>query len=292
MNAYQLKWGNHCLQLGARTLVMGIINVTPDSFSDGGKFFKPEQAVEQGLRLAEAGADILDVGGESTRPFAEHVSAEEESQRVLPVIKSLSEKASIPISIDTTKAEVARLAVDAGAAIINDISALRFDEEMADVAAKYEVPVILMHMLGIPRNMQLKPEYDDVVEDIRKFLNDAVDRALAKGIARSKIMIDPGIGFGKTVTHNLQIIKHLDMFMDMGLPVVLGHSRKSFIQNILRNSGMEEIKPDAKTVETGTQAVVAAAALKGVHVVRVHDVAETVVTLKLINAISNPQSAG
>ncbi len=291
MKTYRMEWGKHSLIFGPQTLVMGIVNVTPDSFSDGGKFFNPKDAIAQGMRLADEGADILDIGGESTRPFSEGISTEEEIRRVVPVIKALSEKVSIPISIDTTKAGVAQPAIEAGASIINDISSLQADEKLADVAVKYDVPVILMHMLGEPGNMQMSPEYDDVISDIKKSLHDAVARATAKGISRLKIMIDPGIGFGKTMVHNLQILKHLDAFMAMGLPVLIGPSRKSFIQNILRNWGMKDIDPDAPAVETGTQAVLAAAALQGIHMVRVHDVAGTVATLKIIEAIKNPPNS-
>ncbi len=286
-----MEWGKQSLIFGAQTLVMGIVNVTPDSFSDGGKFFNPEEAVAQGIRLAENGADILDIGGESTRPFSEGISAKEEAKRVIPVIEELAEKTSIPISIDTTKADVAQLAIEAGASIINDISAIRSDEKLAEVAAKHDVPIILMHMLGEPRNMQMAPEYDDIIVDISTFLEDAVARAMAKGISRSRIIIDPGIGFGKTITHNLQILKHLDAFMAMGLPVLIGPSRKSFIQKILQNNGIKDIQPDVPAVETGTQAVIAASALQGIHMVRVHDVAGTVATLKIMDAIKNPQNS-
>jgi len=291
-NEYQMEWGKYSLVFGPHPLVMGVVNVTPDSFSDGGKFFNPKDAIAQGIRLAEAGADILDIGGESTRPFSEGVSIEDEIKRVIPVIKALSEKVAIPISIDTTKADVAHLALETGASIINDISALRADENIAEVTAKHGVPIILMHMLGEPKNMQKSPAYDNVISDIKKFLEDAVGRATNKGISRSKIIIDPGIGFGKTIAHNLLILKRLESFMTLGLPVLIGPSRKSFIQKILRNSGMKNIQPDVPAVETGTQAVIAAAALQGIHMVRVHDVAGTVATLKIMDAIQNPPNSG
>jgi dihydropteroate synthase len=210
MKTYRLSWGKHRLVLGKRTCIMGILNVTPDSFSDGGNFFTFNEAVAQGQKLFEEGADILDIGGESTRPFSDAISDEEEIRRVIPVIENLSARIHIPISIDTTKAAVARKAIQAGASIINDVSALRLDPGIADVAAEYDVPVILMHMLGTPKTMQADPVYDDLIKEIKEFLNNAVDYAESKGISKSKIIIDPGIGFGKTVEHNLLLIKHLD----------------------------------------------------------------------------------
>ncbi len=285
MKSYTIEWGPHSLELGNKTLIMGIVNVTPDSFSDGGFFFDPDAAVDQGQKLANDGADILDIGGESTRPFSEEVSAEEEIRRVVPVIERLSERVSIPISVDTTKAVVARHAIEAGASIINDTSAFRFDDELPDVAVKYGVPVILMHMKGTPKDMQISPEYDDLFQDIREFLLDAVNRAVGRGIERSKIIVDPGIGFGKTIEHNLLLIKHIDRFIDLDVPFLIGPSRKAFIRKILKNKAGDEPKPHDPAVETGTQAAVAAAVLAGAHIVRVHDVANTVSTLKIIDAM-------
>ncbi len=266
---------------------MGVLNITPDSFSDGGKFFTFEHAVAQGQKLAEDGADVLDIGGESTRPFSDAVSAEEEIQRVVPVIEKLVPRVSIPISIDTTKAIVARRAIQAGASIINDVSALRLDHEMADVAAEYGVPVILMHMLGTPKTMQVSPAYSDLMLEIKTFLETAIDHAVAKGISRSKIIVDPGIGFGKTVHHNLLLIKHLHEFKTLDAPILIGPSRKAFIRNILKDSDAQDIRPDLALVESGTQAAVAAAAFNSAHMVRVHDVANTRTTLKIIDAIKN-----
>ncbi|MFO7972240.1 MAG: dihydropteroate synthase [Desulfobacterales bacterium] len=287
MKTYNIEWGTHRLVLGKRTCVMGILNVTPDSFSDGGEFFTLGDAVAQGLKLFEDGADILDIGGESTRPFSDEVSVEEEIRRVIPVIENLAARISIPISIDTTKAGVARRAIQAGASIINDVSALRLDHGLADVAAEYDVPVILMHMLGTPKTMQTDPVYYDLIKEIKGFLETAVDYAQRKGVSKSKIIIDPGIGFGKTVEHNLLLIKHLYEFKTLGVPILIGVSRKAFIRNILKDTAAKDINPDPPVVETGTQASIAAAVLNGAHMVRVHNVADTRVTLKIIDAIKN-----
>ena len=289
MKTYSLAWGKHRLVLGKRTCIMGIVNVTTDSFSDGGEFFTRDDAVAQGQKLFEEGADILDIGGESTRPFSNAVSAEEEIRRVIPVIENLAGRISIPISIDTTKAGVARRAIQAGASIINDVSALRLDHGIADVAAEYDVPVILMHMLGTPKTMQTNPVYDDLIQEIKEFLKNAVDYAETKGISKSKIIIDPGIGFGKTVEHNLLLIKHLHEFKTLDVPILVGPSRKAFIRNILKDKTVKDINPDLPVVETGTQASVAAAVLNGAHMVRVHNVSNTRATIKIINAIKNVQ---
>ena len=270
--------------LGENTRIMGVLNVTPDSFSDGGDFFSFESAVEHAQKLIEDGADILDIGGESTRPFSDQVSIEEECRRVIPVIEAIAEHVSVPISVDTAKSEVAKQALDAGASMINDISALRSDPYMAEVAASFGVPVILMHMKGTPKTMQISPVYDDLMGEITAFLADRIQYAEEKGIPRQKIIIDPGIGFGKTVEHNLQIIKHLHLLEPLGVPILMGSSRKAFIRKLL---GEEEIHPRAAAVETGTQATVAAEALGGAHIVRVHDVAGTYSTLKIIDAIRN-----
>jgi dihydropteroate synthase len=283
--AYRLSWSNHTLELGQRTCIMGIVNVTPDSFSDGGKFFDTGVAIAQGEKLAAEGADIIDVGGESTRPFSDPVSVEEEIRRVVPVIEQLARRVSIPISIDTTKAEVARRALAAGAAIINDVAALRFDPGLAALAVEFGTPLILMHMLGEPKSMQVDPSYDNLVEDIRSFLEDAVSRAVELGVPRSKIIVDPGIGFGKTVTHNLLLLKHVHAFASLDLPILIGASRKAFIRKLLKHAHEDDIRADQPIVETGTQAAVAAALLNGAHIVRVHDVANTVPTVKVLDAL-------
>jgi dihydropteroate synthase len=289
MKNFNLAWGKHRLDLGRRTCVMGVLNVTPDSFSDGGDFFTVDDAVAQGHKLFEDGADILDIGGESTRPFSDAVSEEEEIQRVVPVIERLLKRISIPISIDTTKADVAEHAIKAGASMINDISSLRFDPEMANVAAGYGVPVILMHMLGNPKTMQIEPKYDDLITQVKAFLENAINQAEYKGISRSKIIIDPGIGFGKTFDHNLLLINNLHKFQTLNVPILIGTSRKAFIRNLLKDETTEDVRPHSRIVETGTQASVAAAVLNGAHIVRVHDVANTRATVKIIDAIKNAQ---
>ena len=266
---------------------MGVLNITPNSFSDGGNFFTFDDAVAQGAKLAADGADILDIGGESTRPFSDPVSAEEEIRRVVPVIEKLAARVSIPISIDTTKAAVARRAIAAGASIINDVSSLRLDRDMADLAAESGVPVILMHMLGTPKTMQVDPEYDDLIGEIKAFLEKSIDHATAKGISKSKIIIDPGVGFGKTKTHNLLLITHLREFKTLGVPVMIGPSRKAFKRNILKDKAHKDIRPDLPEVEIGTQAAVAASILNGADLVRVHNVANTRTTVKIIDAIKN-----
>lgn len=289
MNAYSLTWGKHHLDLGKQTCIMGVLNVTPDSFSDGGKFFTLDDAVAQGYKLFEDGADILDVGGESTRPFSNSVSEKEEILRVVPVIERLSKRIPIPISIDTTKAGVAEQAIKAGASMINDVSSLSFDPKMAKVAVDYGVPVILMHMLGNPKIMQVDPFYDDLIGEIKSFFESAIDQAENKGISKSKIIIDPGIGFGKTVGHNLLLIQRLHEFKTLEVPIMIGTSRKAFIRNLIKDDIVEEINADSVMVENGTQASVAAAILNGAHIVRVHNVANTRVTVKIIDAIKNAQ---
>jgi dihydropteroate synthase len=266
---------------------MGVLNVTPDSFSDGGRFYDAAAAVAQGERLAAEGADIIDIGGESTRPFSEPVAIEEEIRRVVPVVAALAARIRVPISVDTTKAAVARRALEAGAAMINDISALRFDPDLAGVGAEFGVPVVLMHMRGEPRTMQVAPHYDEPVTDIRVFLGEAAAAAERLGIPRERLIVDPGIGFGKTPEHNLRLIRRLPEFAALGLPILVGPSRKSFIRRLVKPDGAKDIPPSLPVVETGTQAAVAAAVLNGAHIVRVHDVANTVATVKVADAILN-----
>lgn len=256
---------------------MGVINVTPDSFSDGGLYFQKETAIEHGLRLAQDGADIIDVGGESTRPFSEEVPLQEELDRVVPVVEALSRALQVPISIDTCKAEVARQALEAGASIINDISALRFDPEIISVAAEAGIPVILMHMQGTPGNMQKNPFYQNLIPEILDFLKLAVDRAVSGGIKNDMIIVDPGIGFGKTVEHNLEIIRELGQFCILGRPVLLGTSNKTFIGRLLNKEPHER--------DTGTMATIAAGALNGADIVRVHNVKKAVETVRIVDAI-------
>jgi dihydropteroate synthase len=287
---HRLEWGRHRLELGRRTCIMGIVNVTPDSFSDGGRFLDPRSAVAQGLRLAAEGADIIDIGGESTRPFSESVRADEEIRRVVPVVAELAQQIRIPISIDTSKAAVARRALEAGAAMINDITALRSDAGLAELAAEFGVPVILMHMRGEPRTMQVAPRYEDLVGDIYAFLQAAADAAERQGVARERLIVDPGIGFGKTAEHNHQLIRRLADFAGLDLPLLVGPSRKSFIRRLVKPAGAPDIPPDLPIVETGTQAAVAASILNGAHIVRVHDVANTVATVNVVDAIMNSGS--
>jgi len=256
---------------------MGVLNVTPDSFSDGGLYFQKDKAIEQGLAMAYEGADIIDIGGESTRPYSDTVSPDEELDRVIPVIESLSKEIKIPISIDTCKATVARDALRAGASIINDISALRFDSEMASVAAEAGVPIILMHMQGTPGNMQNNPTYDHLIPEILDFLKNAIERAVKAGIRKDLIIIDPGIGFGKTFDHNFEIIKELNRFGSLGRPILLGTSRKAFIGHILDKEPNER--------DNGTMVTVSASILNGAHIVRVHNVKRTLETVKVIDAI-------
>jgi dihydropteroate synthase len=265
------------LQAVDRVRIMGILNVTPDSFSDGGRFVTQESVLAQAAAMVEAGADIIDVGGESTRPFAESVSVDEELGRVVDAIVAIRKYHTIPISIDTTKAVVAREALAAGADIINDISALRFDPEMIALLRATDVPVIIMHMKGTPRNMQKNPVYEDVVAEIISFLEERLQWAENMGVERERFIVDPGIGFGKTVSHNLQIIKRLREFASLGCPLLVGHSRKSFIGTVLGR--------EVDDREIGTAAVSVLAAQNGAAILRVHDVAKTVQAVRMAEAV-------
>jgi dihydropteroate synthase len=256
---------------------MGVLNVTPDSFSDGGKFLDHEDAVTQGLRMAEEGADLIDVGGESTRPGSDEVPVHEEIDRTVPVVKSLAAELQIPISIDTRKAEVARAALDAGAVIVNDVSAGR-DPGMFEVVRETGAGMVLMHMLGEPKTMQEDPSYEDVVGEVCEYLSVRVGAAAAAGIERDRLAIDPGLGFGKTYHHNLELMRAIEAFLVLEAPILVGPSRKSFIGKALGDAPMEE------RLE-GTLAAVAWLADHGAHIVRVHDVKETLSLLKVIDAI-------
>ena len=261
---------------------MGVLNVTPDSFSDGGLYLDPERAIARGLELISAGADILDIGGESTRPGAEPVPPEEELRRVIPVIKGLREETEAVISIDTYKAVVAEAALEAGADMVNDISALRFDGRMGEVLAETAAPVILMHMQGEPRTMQENPHYDDVVSEIISFLRRRIEEAVELGIAPERVIIDPGIGFGKRVEHNLEILRRLDELKVLGRPILIGPSRKSFIGQ-LSGAPVSERLP-------GTIAAVALGIAKGAAIVRVHDVREVRQAVRIADAIVRGES--
>lgn len=274
--ASALTIGRHELPLGERTLVMGIINVTPDSFSGDGVDGRPKEAVEQARRFADEGADIVDVGGQSTRPGSEEVSTEAEKGRVLPVIEQIAAEVDLPISIDTDKAQVASAALDAGAGMMNDVRALR-GEGMLELAVSRRVPVCLMHMLGVPRTMQEQPEYDDLMADIYRFLSDRVGACVEGGIPPGDIMVDPGIGFGKTVNDNLTLLRRLREFRSLGCAVLVGTSRKSTIGKVLDLPADERVE--------GTAATCACAILNGADIIRVHDVREMVRVARMTDAI-------
>ena len=262
---HPLRIRGKTVELGRRALIMGILNVTPDSFSDGGRFSDYERAVAHAFELISQGADILDIGGESTRPGSEPVGVEVEIERVVPLIRAVREKSDIPISIDTNKASVAFQALSAGADIINDVSSLRFDSDMAGVAAESKAPLILMHMLGKPRTMQDNPVYGSLISEIIAFLEERIQFAVDNGVAREQVMVDPGIGFGKTVEHNLCIIGNLGAFSCLDRPVVLGASRKRFIGSVLGR--------DESQRELGTAIANSFGIAGGAHILRVHDVA-------------------
>lgn len=274
----KLEWSKYSLDFSKKTYIMGILNVTPDSFSDGGFYFKETDAIKRAIQIAEEGADIIDIGGESTRPGSEPVSLEEEIKRTIPVIKAISKEIDIPISIDTYKSEVAKRALDAGASIVNDISGLRFDPEMARVVSDYKVPVIIMHIKGTPRDMQKNPVYEALLPEIMDYLREGIMIARNAGIREDRIIIDPGIGFGKTFEHNLEIIKNLKEFTYLQKPILIGPSRKAFIGKILGDV------PPQERLE-GTLGVIAISIFNGANIVRVHDVKETIKVVKIVDAI-------
>ncbi|MHC4260131.1 MAG: dihydropteroate synthase [Planctomycetota bacterium] len=273
-----VEWPRGRLDFSAGCIVMGILNVTPDSFSDGGQFFDTDKAVRRGLNMAAEGAAIVDVGPESTRPGAGPVSVDEQIRRAVPVIEALSKRVNVPVSIDTYRSEVSEAAREAGAAMINDITALS-DGRMGELAAERQVPVVLMHMQGTPATMQAEPKYDDVVGEVLRLLLDRAKRAEQSGIPKERIFIDPGIGFGKTLEHNLLLLKNIDEFVATGYRVLVGTSRKSFIGRI---TGKEN--PDDRIF--GTAATVALSVAAGVSIVRVHDVAEMVQVAKVASAVN------
>ena len=269
-----------CQNQKRETLVMGIVNVTPDSFSDGGKFFSPEVAISHASKLITQGADIIDIGGESTRPGAEQVSETEELKRVIPVIEKIrTDNPTILISIDTTKASVAKHAIEAGADIINDVSGLSFDNNMIGIVESFNVPVVIMHMKGNPQNMQLNPKYKDIVNEILDFFKMKIKIAIQSGINRSMIILDPGIGFGKTVEHNFELLSRLNEFNVLELPIMIGPSRKSFI-------GITLDLPPEDRVE-GTAAAVSAGVMNGASIVRVHDVKSMKRVVTIIEKVRN-----
>lgn len=281
---FLLKLPSRTFTLGERTLIMGVLNITPDSFSDGGKFFSVKKAVQAALRMQAAGADILDIGAESTRPGSDGISAAEELARLLPVLQELRGRLKIPISLDTQKASVAELAIGAGVEMLNDISGLRSDPRLAEVAARHKLPIVLMHMRGTPRTMQKQPFAKNVLQDVASGLRRSVALARRAGVHNSQIMVDPGIGFGKSHAQNYELLAHLPQLAKLGHPLLVGTSRKGFLGATLARHG----KPlPASERIWGTAATVAASILNGAHIVRVHDVEEMAQVARIADAVLN-----
>jgi dihydropteroate synthase len=276
----KLTWRNYSFDFSKKTYIMGVLNVTPDSFSDGGLYFDISAAIEKAHRIAEEGADIIDIGGESTRPGSEQITIEEELKRIIPVIEALAGEISIPISIDTYKSEIARRALDAGASIVNDISGLRFDPKMPEVVSQNNVPVVIMHIKGTPRDMQQNPQYEALIPEIMDYLRTGITIARKAGIPDDKIVIDPGIGFGKTYEDNLKIIHDLHEFSFFRKPILIGPSRKAFLGKILGDV------PVTDRLE-GTAAAVSVSIMNGANIIRVHDVKEMVKVAKVADAIKS-----
>jgi dihydropteroate synthase len=274
---YSIRCRKQTFTLGKRTLLMGVLNVTPDSFSDGGLFFDKNKAISHGLRMAEEGADIIDIGGESTRPGSKPLELEEELGRVIPVIESIAKEVDVPISIDTYKSTVAQRAIESGAEIINDISGLHFDPDLARVAAKQDVPLVLMHIRGTPETMQKNIRYDSLFSEILLYLKDSIQRAESAGLDPHQIIIDPGIGFGKSLEDNLLIIKNLFEFRVLGKPILLGTSRKTFIGKILNAEVTDRLE--------GTLSSIAIGVLNGAHIIRSHDVLQAKRAIAVADAI-------
>jgi dihydropteroate synthase len=285
---FKLRLPSRTLLLGERTLVMGVLNVTPDSFSDGGKFSRVRAAVKQALAMEAAGADLIDIGAESTRPGSREIRVEEELRRLLPVLEALHGKLKIPVSIDTRKTIVAEAAVRAGAEIINDVSGLRHDEELAEVAENYKVPLILMHMRGEPRTMQKAGFARDVIKDVLRGLRASVGTARKSGVEKAQILVDPGIGFGKSWRQNYELLARLEQIGALGFPVVIGTSRKGFLGATLARDG-KSAPSDGRV--WGTAASVAASILHGAHIVRVHDVAEMAQVARVTDCVLRPELA-
>ncbi len=261
-----IKTNRGNLDYGSKTLIMGILNLTPDSFSDGGKYNDLKSALKRAKEMEKAGADMIDIGAESSRPYSDRITAAEEKRRLLPVLKEILKVTTIPISIDSYKSSVIRAALKAGASIVNDISGLRFDKKMAETAAEFSAPVIIMHIQGRPENMQDNPSYQNLIFEIKKYLWDGIKIAKKAGIADDLIIIDPGIGFGKKQIHNLQILNRLESFKELNYPILIGTSRKSLIKYVNKNEVNDRL--------FGTAATVSTSILKGANIVRVHDVAE------------------
>ena len=275
--SFELDCGCQILHLSERTHIMGILNATPDSFYDGGQYFSHDRAAERIFEMVAEGADLIDIGGESTRPGSNPVGIDEEIKRVIPIIELVKGKIPVPISIDTRKSEVAEAAIESGAHMVNDVSGLRFDLKMASVTANYHVPIVVMHMKGLPKDMQQNPEYTDLIGEIYDGLEQSIHIALDHGIAKDKIIIDPGIGFGKTWDANFILLKRIKEFNSLGCPMLVGVSRKSFIGKALNLKENERLM--------GTAAAVAVSSLKGVHLMRVHDVKEMVQVARIVDHI-------
>ena len=280
-----LKIGKKTFDLDKQTLIMGVLNVTPDSFSDGGRFFSADKAVEHAISMEKQGADIIDIGGESTRPGSKSISLDEEMDRVIPVIEQLVGKIKVPISIDTYKSEIARKALDLGACMVNDITALQGDKHLASVVSEYDVPVCLMHMKGNPRNMQINPAYDDIIMEIHAFLKERAEYALFCDIKKENIIVDPGIGFGKRtgrgIEDNCEILHRLSELKNLGYPVLVGTSRKTFIGNVC---GDKESLPVSERLE-GSLAVACIAVMNGADIIRFHDVKETCRCIDMVDCV-------
>jgi len=283
---FRLKLASRTLLLGERTLVMGVLNVTPDSFSDGGKFFDTDRAIEQALAMECAGADLVDIGGESTRPGSAGTSAKEELARVLPVLQALRGRIKIPVSIDTQKLEVAEAALDVGAQIINDVSGLKSDPRIAGSAARRRVPLILMHLRGEPRTMQTGGFARDVMKDVMRGLQNSAAAARNAGVGKSQIILDPGIGFGKSFAQNYELLQKLPQLAKLGYPLLVGTSRKGFLGAALAREG-KPAPPEERI--WGTAATVTASILNGAHIVRVHDVNEMVQVARVADCLLDPK---
>ena len=287
---FRIRIGKKTLVLGRRTLLMGVLNITPDSFSDGGKFLDPRHAIAQALALQQVGADILDIGAESTRPGSSGINADEELRRLVPVLQGLRGKLKIPVSLDTRKSAVAEIALDVGAQILNDVSGLNHDPRLAEVAARRKVPLILMHMRGEPRTMQTAPFARDVMKDVTQGLRASIRKARKAGVAKSQIILDPGIGFGKSFDQNYQLLANLAQLARLGYPLMVGTSRKGFLGKTLARAKNKSNVPATERL-WATAATVTGSILAGAHIVRVHDVAEMLQVARTADQILDPASS-